>query len=110
MNFCCTCARTFDDAGEFCPYCGANLAAGRQPREPYHIKPGTMLNNGRYILGRAIGYGGFGVTYAAMDLKLERRVAIKDYLPSERATRSPGTVRVTVLDFTVLPWLSVTMQ
>ena len=39
-----------------------------------------------------LGVGGFGVTYLAEDLRLDRRVAIKEYLPNEFAMRSGETV------------------
>ena len=78
-----------------CPYCG--YAEGTPAKEAYHIKPGSLLND-RYVIGRSIGYGGFGVTYIAWDNKLERRVAIKEYMPSDYATRIPGNLTVTIYD------------
>ena len=50
----------------------------------------------RYLVGKVIGYGGFGVTYIGWDSILQQRVAIKEYLPSEFATRSMGQADVTV--------------
>lgn len=47
-------------------------------------------------MGRAVGYGGFSVTYIGYDYSIEKRVAIKEYLPSEFATRSPGTSTVSI--------------
>lgn len=38
--------------------------------------PGDLLL-GRYILGRELGRGGFGVVYSGTDTKLDRKVAIK---------------------------------
>jgi serine/threonine protein kinase len=40
-----------------------------------------------YVLERVLGQGGFGITYLARDTNLDRRVAIKEYLPSEVARR-----------------------
>jgi serine/threonine protein kinase len=46
-----------------------------------------------YVLERVLGQGGFGITYLAKDTNLDQRVAIKEYLPVEGATRLPdGTV------------------
>lgn len=47
-----------------------------------------------YVLERVLGQGGFGITYLAKDTNLDQRVAIKEYLPVEVATRLPdSTVR-----------------
>lgn len=40
-----------------------------------------------FVIERVLGEGGFGVVYSAVDTKLERRVAIKEYMPSSLATR-----------------------
>ena len=50
--------------------------------------------NGNYELGRVLGKGGFGITYAALDQSLQMPVAIKEYLPTAVAGR--GTDRATV--------------
>ena len=52
----------------------------------------------RDLLGRVLGYGGFGVTYIGWDERLQQRVAIKEYLPNEFSTRVPGHSQVTVFD------------
>ena len=93
---CMGCMLTYEETTDGrCPYCG--YAGGTPAKEAYHIKPGSLLND-RYVIGRSIGYGGFGVTYIAWDNKLERRVAIKEYMPSDYATRIPGNLTVTIYD------------
>ncbi len=42
-----------------------------------------------YVLDRVLGQGGFGITYLARDTNLDQLVAIKEYLPTEVATRRP---------------------
>jgi beta-lactam-binding protein with PASTA domain len=59
------------------------------------MDPATILRE-RYIIGRVLGYGGFGVTYLGWDALLERKIAVKEYLPSEFSTRMPGQSQVTV--------------
>jgi serine/threonine protein kinase len=47
-----------------------------------------------YALERVLGQGGFGITYLARDTNLDQRVAIKEYLPVDVATRrADATVR-----------------
>ena len=40
------------------------------------IVPGTVLH-GRYVVGRCVGTGSYGVVHAAEDLRFEREVALK---------------------------------
>ena len=49
---------------------------------------------GRYRLESILGSGGFGITYLAQDQSLNRRVAIKELLPNDIATRVDGTTVV----------------
>lgn len=45
---------------------------------------------GEYRIERVLGAGGFGVTYLANEIALERPVTIKEYFPSEFAARAGG--------------------
>ena len=51
------------------------------------LAPGVQV--GEYRLLGAIGEGGFGIVYRALDLTLDRIVAIKEYMPSTLAGRNP---------------------
>lgn len=81
---CMGCMELYDAKYDVCPRCG--YEEDQPARELLHMDPGTVLK-GRYVVGRALGYGGFGVTYIGYDIQLKRTIAIKEYLPSEFATR-----------------------
>lgn len=90
---CMGCMNEYGEELEICPFCGRVDSSAAE--SPLHMEPGSYLAD-RYIVGKVIGYGGFGVTYIGWDAKLEQRVAIKEYLPSEFSTRAPGSSKLTI--------------
>ncbi len=92
-RLCMGCMRKYDDQFDICPHCG--YAFDTPAKQSYHIPPGSVLKQ-RFIVGKVLGFGGFGVTYVGWDHLMERKVAIKEYLPSEFATRMPTQQKVTV--------------
>ena len=97
MKMCLGCFERIKNDAAVCPYCG--FKEGSPPEEAVHMEPGTLLAD-RYIIGRVMGYGGFGVTYIAWDKRLEKKVAIKEYMPSEFSTRMPGQTKITIFNGT----------
>ncbi len=87
MKRCYACFKEFPEDFSVCPHCGQ--VVNDKPQEPIHLVPGTILA-GRYILGQAIGSGGFGIVYKAWDLKLETIVAVKEFFVSRLVTRAEG--------------------
>ena len=71
-----------------CPNCGYD---SRQTGEyPHFLPPGRILN-GKYLVGKALGQGGSGITYIGYDLALELKVAIKEYYPTAYVNRQGAT-------------------
>ena len=85
---CYNCFQEKDTEGP-CPHCGFDLAENEK-KYPVALRAGTVLNN-RYIIGRVLGQGGFGITYLALDTQLNAKVAVKEFMPGELATRVEGT-------------------
>ena len=46
------------------------------------LRPGTLLKNNSYRILETLGKGGFGITYLAEHLHMQRRVCIKEYFPT----------------------------
>ena len=57
---------------------------------------GSLLHSGNYRIERILGKGGFGITYLAFDLSLERHVAIKEFFPEQFCNREGTTSQVSV--------------
>lgn len=75
--------------GEFCSSCGYNQnSSDVQPQTA--LKCNTVLH-GRYLVGRVLGQGGFGITYIGFDLLLNIKVAIKEYFPLGAVSRDNQT-------------------
>jgi serine/threonine protein kinase len=64
-----------------CPVCGYD----EKPIK-HQLRLRTILN-GKYLIGRALGEGGFGITYIGWDLNLNIRIAIKEFYPTGFVTR-----------------------
>ena len=75
-----------------CPHCGWQPG---QDNPPPALPLGRVLD-GRYRIGRVLGHGGFGITYLAWDENLQLRLAIKEYLPRDSATRAPDGVSLAI--------------
>lgn len=82
-HICYGCFQEKPDGSLVCPHCGFNA----EEEQPFLALPMGTLLNGRYMTGKVLGVGGFGITYLGYDLTLEIKVAIKEYMPSGLATR-----------------------
>lgn len=74
-----------------CPHCGASLDLEAVP--PQFLQPGTVLQN-KFIVGKAIGSGGFGNTYIGWNETLLCKVAIKEFYPGQICERDSDGITV----------------
>ena len=74
--FCANCMEKISTYQDTCPHCGF---CNTDYTPPSHaLVPMTVLQ-GRYLIGRVLGAGGFGITYVARDLKVDKKVCIKEF-------------------------------
>ncbi len=83
--------KEIEKGDSLCRHCGYGAAEYTQPLNA--LKINTILC-GRYLVGRVMGQGGFGITYVGYDLKLELKVAIKEYCPKSLASRDHSVSNV----------------
>ena len=90
------CMNCFSVKGQYevCPFCG--YVEGTKPKQPHYLTPGTILAN-HFIVGNAIGFGGFGITYKCFDTTLGVVVAVKEFYPAGLVNRAPGECSVGLL-------------
>ena len=79
-------------AGAACAVCGVRPATAPLRSLP----PGTRLGRDRYVVGRLMGEGGFGLTYKGACIHTRSPVAIKELFPERAGRRGlrvslPGT-------------------
>ena len=83
-----------DNEGQsVCPHCGKDANA---PLIKNHLKPGEILG-GRFLVGRAVGQDASGVVYIVYDLRKERALRIREYMPRGVAMRAEGSNELTPL-------------
>ena len=88
----------------YCPNCFcetnnslcANCGYDQTKAKKYNTAlPPNYILNARYLIGKVLGKGGFGVTYLAKDLAEDRIVAIKECMPESYVQR--------LSDYSLLP-------
>ncbi len=75
---CMCCMEDLAEDSKICSHCGFNEE--ETPALPHQLPYGSVLN-GTYMVGKALGEGGFGITYIGWDLNLGIKVAIKEFYP-----------------------------
>lgn len=89
-KICYNCFRSSRADCKFCQFCGFPLNYSNQ-QDYKNTLPCGLILFGRYMIGRVLGQGGFGITYLAFDYPSKKYVAIKEYYPRETARRADKT-------------------
>lgn len=91
---CLGCMRLSTGAGP-CPHCGWSEEVAVVA--PYHLPPGTRIAD-RYLVGRVIDEGPYGISYLGYDQNRHQKVTVKEFFPARICTRKPGSFDVACED------------
>ena len=69
LNICYGCMNRVPEGKEVCPECGYVLSRRSNPHDA--LPEGTVLSR-KYLVGKVLGRGGFGITYLGYDLDLQK--------------------------------------
>ena len=83
-KYCPSCFALNHPGEKYCVKCGAPVYRSNEG----HQLPVETILHGRYLVGRVLGEGGFGITYLGYDLMLSLVVAVKEYFPKGAANRN----------------------
>lgn len=81
-----------------CPTCGWHNGLSNKSNQ---LVPGSPLG-GRYLIGRVLGDGGFGITYIGWSMMQNKKVAIKEFFPdffTDHKMTSRGKNNYSVIPF-----------
>lgn len=91
-RLCMGCMKELEQNTGVCPVCGFDI---RKYIRPKNSLPLYEILNGKYLIGRVIGVGGFGITYIGWDFYQSKKVCIKEYFPRSVAIRNPHAATYT---------------
>lgn len=97
MKKCMGCMRDYDEREDRCPVCGYSVQDMDEcvKEKDDSLRAETILA-GRYIIGRVLSYSEYAITYLAWDALLQKRTAIKEYLPMNSAGRKLGCEEIQI--------------
>lgn len=87
-NVCIHCMSEKAQQSDACPRC--HKKNEHYTPSSHHLPPLTLLNNGKYLLGRVISEGTSSITYLAMDTNLRMPVAVKELFLNDICHRNSG--------------------
>lgn len=92
-KLCLGCFRENKSGSEDCPFCGFNEKGYNRNAADKKYLPAGIILQGKYLIGRQLGEGGFGIIYIAFQMNLNRVVVIKEFFPPDIIIRNcqPGS-------------------
>ena len=94
IRLCYGCMEQLQRREKICGHCGYDNSYIHNNED---LLPEGVILYGRYLIGRKLGRGGFGVTYLGYDLDLNITAAVKEYFPGGFCIRSTGSKDVRVI-------------
>lgn len=86
-KICFNCMKGEVDEAGVCSHCGKQFSDIKLSDS--YLPIGSFLRD-KYLIGRVLGEGGFGITYIGYDINLDTQVAVKEFFPRNYASRERG--------------------
>lgn len=100
-NLCLRCMNMLPHPKAVCPICGWSRQ-NNQGNAISQLTEGITLTNptngNKYLIGMNTGQGGFGIVYVAFDMTNNRKVAIKEYFPTQFVNRAHSGMVIPITD------------
>lgn len=94
-HLCMQCMKGYiPDKFHYCTVCGSPKLFDQEIPTALPLR---SILNGRYLIGRMLGAGGFGITYLGYDLAENRRIAVKEFMPAGMVRRDVGRTKMHIL-------------
>ncbi len=85
-------AEIHDPKARFCPECGEEYQVYFS--QSFELPAGTLLCEDRYLVGKSLASGGFGITYIGYDLRLNRKIVIKETYYQDLSHRNTKNITI----------------
>ena len=90
-RICFNCMKGEVDDDGVCNVCGKQFSDIKLSEN--YLPVGSFLRD-KYLMGKVLGEGGFGITYIGYDINLDAQVAIKEFFPRNYCSRARGSSTV----------------
>lgn len=95
IKLCLGCMEVLGENDTVCHHCGYRNNSSYNSK---YIAPGTVLNNGRYTIGKLLKYNGESALYIAYDNNIGCKIKIKEYMPTNLCFREENSSDIIISD------------